>query len=86
MAAHKGPANLRPRCTRGGTSVAAVPIKCSIAARSGNNCCSEKAITIIYCKGVSLVLIIKHAVRMRRVILSSVPCIAVPYITTLSHK
>jgi hypothetical protein len=26
MAAHKGPAGLRPRCTRGGSSVAAVPV------------------------------------------------------------
>jgi hypothetical protein len=26
MAAHKGPASLRPRCTRSGSSVAAVPI------------------------------------------------------------
>jgi hypothetical protein len=26
MAAHKGPASLRPRCTRGGSSVAAIPV------------------------------------------------------------
>jgi hypothetical protein len=26
MAAHKGPAGLRPRCTRGGSSVAAIPV------------------------------------------------------------
>jgi hypothetical protein len=26
MAAHKGPASLRPRCTRSGSSVAAIPI------------------------------------------------------------
>jgi hypothetical protein len=26
MAAHKGPATLRPRCTRSGSSVAAIPV------------------------------------------------------------
>jgi hypothetical protein len=26
MAAHKGPANLRPRCTRSGSYVAAIPV------------------------------------------------------------
>jgi hypothetical protein len=26
MVAHKGPASLRPRCTRSGTSVAAIPV------------------------------------------------------------
>jgi hypothetical protein len=26
MAAHKGPASLRPRCTQGGSSVAAIPV------------------------------------------------------------
>jgi hypothetical protein len=26
MAAHKGPAILRPKCTRGGRSVAAIPV------------------------------------------------------------
>jgi hypothetical protein len=26
MAAHKGPASLRPRCTRSGSSVAAIPV------------------------------------------------------------
>jgi hypothetical protein len=26
MAAHKGPASVRPRCTRGGSSVAAIPV------------------------------------------------------------
>jgi hypothetical protein len=26
MAAHKGPANLRPRCTRSGSCVAAIPL------------------------------------------------------------
>ena len=39
-----------------------------------------------YCLLVLLALIIQHAMRMRRVILSSVTCLAVPYISTLSHR
>jgi hypothetical protein len=30
MAAHKGPASLRPRCTRSGSSVAAIPVSQSL--------------------------------------------------------
>jgi hypothetical protein len=35
---------------------------------------------------VSVALVIQHATRMRRIILSSVACLALLYFPTLSHK
>jgi hypothetical protein len=35
---------------------------------------------------VSVVLVIQHAKRMRRIMSSSVACMALPYFPTLSHK
>jgi hypothetical protein len=55
-------------------------------ARSRNHCCSGKAISITYSQCVSVALVIQHAKRMRRIILLSVACPAVPYFSTLSHK
>jgi len=43
-----------------------------------NNCCSGKTMSVTYSECVFLGLGIQHAMRMRRVILSSVPCLAVP--------
>jgi hypothetical protein len=35
---------------------------------------------------VSVALVIQQAKRMRRIILSSVACLALPYFSTLAHK
>jgi hypothetical protein len=55
-------------------------------ARSRNYCCREKAINIIYSGCVSVALVIQHAKRMHRIILSSVACLGLPYFATLFHK
>jgi hypothetical protein len=58
----------------------------NIEARSRNHCCRGKAISITYSQCVTVALVIQHARRMRRIILSSVACLAVPYFSTLYHK
>jgi len=47
---------------------------------------AEKAINIKYYKRVSVALVIQHAKRMRRIILSSVACLALQHFSALSHK
>jgi len=60
--------------------------KLYIEARSRNHFHREKAIGITYSECVSVALGIPHAVRMPRIILSPLTCLAVPYFSTLSHK
>ena len=55
-------------------------------ARWRNRCCIGKAISIAYSECVFVALFIQHAMRMRPVILSSVECPALLYLSTLSHK
>ena len=54
----------------------------NIQARSYNHCCSGKARRIKYSECVSVALVIQHAMRIRRVILSSVARPFVPHIST----
>jgi len=42
--------------------------------------------SITYADCVFVALVIQHAKRMRRTILSSLACLTVPYFSTLSHK
>jgi hypothetical protein len=58
----------------------------NIEARSCNHCCSGKTISITESECVFVALVIQHAMRMRRIILSSLTCLAVPYFSTLPHK
>jgi hypothetical protein len=64
----------------------AIYIQRNIEARSRNHCCRGKATCITYYECVPVALIIQHEMRMRRIILSSVAYLALPYFSTLSHK
>ena len=54
--------------------------------RSRNHCCRGKILCVTYAEYVSASVVIQHAKRMRRIVLSLVACLAVPYFSTLSHK
>jgi len=49
-------------------------------------CYSGKSVNITYSECVPVVLNIQHAMRMLRIILPSVTCLAVQYFSTLSQK
>jgi hypothetical protein len=57
-----------------------------MVARSRKNWCRGKAIHITYSENVSVALVNQHAKRMRRIVLVSVACVALPYFSTLSLK
>jgi ribosomal protein L20 len=51
-----------------------------------NHTCRGKGIGTTYSECLFLALVIQHAMRMRRIILSSVACLALKSFSTLSHK
>jgi len=59
--------------------------KRKIEARSRNHFRRGKEISIIYSECVFVALVIQHAKRMRRIILSSVACLSLQNVSTLPH-
>jgi len=55
-------------------------------ARSRNDCCRGKAISIKYSECVFAALVIQHAKRMRHITFSSVTSMVLPYLFTLPQK
>jgi hypothetical protein len=64
----------------------AMYVQRNIKARSCSHCCHGKAISVTYSECVFVALVIQHAKRMRRVILTSVASPALQHFSTLSHK
>jgi len=60
--------------------------KRNIEARSRNDFNVQQARSIAYSECVSVAIVIQNAMRMRRIMLSSVDCLAVTYVCTFSHK
>jgi len=58
----------------------------NIEACSCSHRCRGKAITITYSKYVFIAVVIQQAKPMRRIVLSSVACLALLNISTLSHN
>ena len=55
-------------------------------ARSRNHCFRAKAVSITYSEFVFVALGIRHALRMRRIMLSSVTCPTLQYFSVLSQR
>jgi hypothetical protein len=53
--------------------------KRNLKARSPNHSCRTEAVSITYSVCLSVALFMQHTMRMRRIILSSVACLALPY-------
>jgi hypothetical protein len=73
-------------CNQGKTLCSPCTYKRNVEARSRNHCCRGKAICVTHTGCVFVALIIQHEMRMRRVILSHVSCLTLPYFSTLSPE
>jgi len=47
----------------------------NLEARSCNNCCSGKAISITYCECVFVALDVQHAIRMHQIVYMAFPAL-----------
>jgi len=61
-------------------------VQCNIEVCLCNHCSSGRAVHIIYSKCVFVALVIAHAMHMRHIILSSVACPVLQYLSTPPHK
>ena len=48
-------------------------VSSNIEARSGNHCCRGKAVSITYCEGVFVALVIQHSMYMRHIVTCGLP-------------
>jgi hypothetical protein len=60
--------------------------ECNIEVSSCNFCCRGEAVSVTHSECVSVTLVIQHTKPVRRIILYSAVCLALPYFSTLSHK
>ena len=61
-------------------------IRTNAQVRSRNHFWCGKLVSITYSECVSVVFVTQPAINMRRIILLSMACLAVPHFSTLSHK
>jgi hypothetical protein len=61
-------------------------LKLTMVTRSQNHFCLGNVIIITYSNCVSVALVIEHAMRMRRIILSFVACLHLPNFSILFQK
>jgi len=78
--------SVRKNCGSIGVCDRQYEYKRNIEARSLNHFCNGKPINITYSGSVCIAFVIHHRLRMRRIILSSVACLVLPYFSTLSNK
>jgi hypothetical protein len=61
-------------------------VQCNNGALSFSHCCCGEAISVTYSECVSVALVIRDAMRMRRIMLLPVVCLALQYVSKLFRK